>query len=96
LVEELWFKIGNLPCVAHAVWPNCEESMLVDDEIEIFVPKDAGGKSMEARSAKNLRAVRYGLIQSLVGTTIGRLWCRGVFFVFLFPGARGKKERRKR
>ncbi len=60
LAEELWAKLGNPPCVAHADWPTYEESMLIDDEIEIPVqvmgklrskitlPKDADNKTMEA------------------------------------------------
>ena len=35
--EELWHKLGHEGSVAHADWPGYEESMLVDDEVEIAV-----------------------------------------------------------
>ena len=35
--EELWHKLGHEDSVALAAWPGYEESMLVDDEVEIAV-----------------------------------------------------------
>jgi leucyl-tRNA synthetase len=37
ITEELWHKLGNEGSVAHADWPGYEESMLVDDEVEIAI-----------------------------------------------------------
>jgi len=35
IAEELWYKLGNDGSVSIADWPGYEESMLVDDEVEI-------------------------------------------------------------
>tara|TARA_R110000737_G_scaffold251825_2_gene261239 strand:- start:35523 stop:38363 length:2841 start_codon:yes stop_codon:yes gene_type:complete len=71
LAEELWSKLGNPPCVAHADWPSYEESMLVDDEIEIpvqvmgklrskiIMPKDADNKAMEAAALADQRIIEF-------------------------------------
>mgnify|MGYP003630898239 FL=1 len=71
LAEELWSKLGNPPCVAHANWPSYEESMLVDDEIEIpvqvmgklrskiIMPKDADNKAMEAAALADQRIIEF-------------------------------------
>ena len=71
LAEELWSKLGNPPCVAHATWPTYDESMLIDDEIQIPVqvmgklrskitlPKDADNKSMEAAARADPRIIEF-------------------------------------
>jgi len=71
LAEELWSKLGNPPSVAHAQWPTYDESMLVDDEIEIPVqvmgklrskitmPKDADNKSMEAAALADEKIIAF-------------------------------------
>ena len=71
LAEELWSKLGNPPCVAHADWPGFEESMLVDDEVEIpvqvmgklrskiMMPKDADNKAMEAAALADERIIEF-------------------------------------
>jgi leucyl-tRNA synthetase len=71
LAEELWAKLGNPPCVAHATWPTYDESKLIDDEIEIPVqvmgklrskivmPKDADNKSMEAAARNDPRIIEF-------------------------------------
>ena len=71
LAEELWSKLGNPPCVAHADWPTYEESMLVDDEIEIpvqvmgklrskiIMPKDADNKAMESAALADQRIIDF-------------------------------------
>lgn len=37
IAEEIWHKLGHETSVAHADWPGYEESMLVDDEVEIAI-----------------------------------------------------------
>ncbi|MFK7758858.1 MAG: leucine--tRNA ligase [Phycisphaerales bacterium] len=71
LAEELWDKLGNPPCVAHADWPSFDEAMLVDDEIEIpvqvmgklrskiIMPKDADNKAMEAAALADERIIEF-------------------------------------
>jgi len=71
LAEELWSKLGNPPCVAHAAWPTYDESKLIDDEIEIPVqvmgklrskitmPKGADNKSMEAAALADEKIIAF-------------------------------------
>jgi leucyl-tRNA synthetase len=37
LAEELWHRLGHDQVIATAAWPTCDESMLVDDTIELPV-----------------------------------------------------------
>ncbi|MDH3591979.1 MAG: class I tRNA ligase family protein, partial [Planctomycetota bacterium] len=37
MAEELWHRTGNSGSVANAAWPDYDEAMLKDDEIEIAV-----------------------------------------------------------
>jgi leucyl-tRNA synthetase len=59
IAEEIWSKLGNEGSVAHARWPEYDEAMLQDDEIEIpvqilgkvrskiMVPADADKATLE-------------------------------------------------
>ncbi|MHD0397419.1 leucine--tRNA ligase [Staphylococcus simulans] len=59
LGEELWAKLGHDETISYQPWPDFDESLLVDDEVEIvvqvngkvrakvFIPKDATKEEME-------------------------------------------------
>ena len=63
--EELWQKLGHSETLAYASWPTFEESMLVEDEVEIVVqvngklkaklviPKDSSREEMEQLAKEN-------------------------------------------
>ncbi|UXV41484.1 leucine--tRNA ligase [Staphylococcus simulans] len=59
LGEELWAKLGHDETISYQPWPDFDEALLVDDEVEIvvqvngkvrakvFIPKDASKEEME-------------------------------------------------
>ncbi|MCD8914843.1 leucine--tRNA ligase [Staphylococcus simulans] len=65
LGEELWSKLGHDETISYQPWPDFDESLLVDDEVEIvvqvngkvrakvFIPKDASKEEMEDITLKN-------------------------------------------
>ncbi|SDH64357.1 leucyl-tRNA synthetase [Alteribacillus persepolensis] len=65
IAEEIWELLGQEETIAYASWPEYDESMLVEDEIEIVlqvngkvrakavVPKDAEKEQMEAIAKEN-------------------------------------------
>ncbi|UXV36052.1 leucine--tRNA ligase [Staphylococcus sp. IVB6181] len=65
LGEELWSKLGHDETISYQPWPDFDESLLVDDEVEIvvqvngkvrakvFIPKDASKEEMEDIALKN-------------------------------------------
>ncbi|MBR2904335.1 MAG: class I tRNA ligase family protein, partial [Lentisphaeria bacterium] len=65
LCEELWEILGNAAPVSLAEWPSCDESCLVENEVEILVqingkprarmmmPSDAAPAAMEALAKEN-------------------------------------------
>lgn len=65
--EEIYSKLGHSETITHADWPSYDESMLVDDEVEIpvqvmgklrskiFVAPDADNKTMEAAALNDER-----------------------------------------
>lgn len=78
--EEIYSKLGHSDSITHADWPSFDESMLVDDEIEIpvqvmgklrskiFVAPDADNKTMEAAALGDER------IQELIeGKTVRKI-----------------------
>ncbi|MFZ8101667.1 class I tRNA ligase family protein, partial [Staphylococcus arlettae] len=63
--EELWSKLGYNETITYQPWPNFDESLLIDDEVEIVVqvngkvraklniPKDTSKEQMEALAFDN-------------------------------------------
>lgn len=63
--EELWSKLGHNETISYQPWPSYDESLLVDDEVEIviqvngkvrakaFIPKDATKEQMEEIALDN-------------------------------------------
>lgn len=63
--EELWDRLGNEDTITYQPWPTCDESLLVDSEVEIVVqvngkvraklniPKDTSKDEMEALALKD-------------------------------------------
>jgi len=67
LAEEVWSLLGNEDCVSLASWPDVDEAMLKDDEVEIpvqvlgkvkariTVPADASNEDLEAAARADER-----------------------------------------
>ena len=80
VAEEIWHKLGHDTSVAHAEWPGYDETMLVDDEIEIpvqilgkvkariRVPAGADGAALEAAALADEK-----IQQLLAGKTVRKV-----------------------
>ncbi len=80
LAEELWEKLGNIETIAYEAWPTYDETLLVENEVEVVVqingkikgklviPKDSSREEME-QLAKNDPKV----IEELDGKTIRKV-----------------------
>ncbi|WP_158736519.1 leucine--tRNA ligase [Alteribacillus sp. YIM 98480] len=65
LAEEIWELLGHTETIAYEAWPEYDENMLIEDEIEIVlqvngkvraktvIPKDADKEQMEAIAKEN-------------------------------------------
>src|SRR5699024_621043 len=63
--EEIWSKLGHTSTISYAAWPTCDESKLVENEVEIVVQvngkvkvklhvaKDATREQMEEIAVSN-------------------------------------------
>ena len=75
LTEELWARMGFEQNLTHAQWPDVDEAMLVDDEVEIIVQilgKKRGRITVSADAAEEsvLVAAREAVADQLAGKTV--------------------------
>jgi len=87
MAEELWQLLGHGETLAYEPWPVCDESLLVEDEIEIpvqikgkvrtkiIVPADADRAKMEEIALTDSRVIELLAGKEIIKTIVvpGRL-----------------------